>query len=113
MKTLITFLFILSTTFTHSQEKDVYTDEWYEKLDSDLEYIMFPNPNKGDELNIRVYRGNDENHAFRITNVIGETILNGDIKREDEIDVSLLNRGTYFLTISNGKKNLTQILFIN
>ena len=108
MKTLLVSLSLLISVFTFSQN-DVFTEEWYQKLDSDLEYIIFPNPSKGD-LNIRVYRGESENHSVKITNTLGQVIYTSNIKREDYLDINFLIKGIYFVTISNDKKNLTQLL---
>jgi hypothetical protein len=108
MKTLLVSLSLLISVFTFSQD-DVFTEEWYQKLDSDLEYIIFPNPSKGD-LNIRVYRGESENHSVKITNTLGQVIYTSNIKREDYLDINFLIKGIYFVTISNDKKNLTQLL---
>jgi hypothetical protein len=108
MKTLLVSLSLLISVFTFSQD-DVFTEEWYQKLDSDLEYIIFPNPSKGD-LNIRVYRGESENHSVKITNTLGQVVYSSNIKREDYLDINFLIKGIYFVTISNDKKNLTQLL---
>jgi hypothetical protein len=110
MKTLLVSLSLLISVFTFSQD-EVFTEEWYQKLDSDLEYIIFPNPSKGD-LNIRIYRGKSENHSVKITNTLGQVVHTSSIKREDYLDIDFLGKGIYFVTISNDKKNLTQILEI-
>jgi hypothetical protein len=110
MKTLATLIFILLLNITYSQNNH-YDEEWYKKLDSELEYITFPNPTE-DKLNIRIYRGKYEEHKFLLTNTLGEIIISGVVKREDVIDITCLSSGIYFFTVLNDSKNLTQIVII-
>lgn len=110
MKALLISLSLLISFFTFSQN-EVFTEEWHQKIDSDLEYIIFPNPSKGN-LNIRIYRGKSQNHSVEITNTLGQIVYMSNIKRKDYLSIHFLDRGVYFITISNDKKKFTQILEI-
>lgn len=111
MKTLLVFLFLLTPLLSVSQNSQIFDNEWYEKLDSDLEYIIFPNPSNSD-VNIRIYRTSSLEHSVLIQNTIGQTVFKGNIKREDKVPISNLEKGVYFLTVYNEKKQLTQVLKI-
>lgn len=99
---LIAGLLILSSQNSFSQET-LFTDEWHEKLDSDLEFISFPNPNKG-IFSVRIYRGSSESHSIIVRNKIGQIVFEGFCARECEVDLSRLDDGMYFIEVSNEKK---------
>lgn len=110
MKNILLFLFLSLPLFSFSQS-DVYTDEWYEKLNSELECFIFPNPGE-DVMKVRVYRGKSENHNITIFNSISEVIITSDFKRDIDIDISCLKSGIYYLQVSNENKNVHDILFV-
>lgn len=75
--------------------------------------MVYPNPTDG-VLNISVRlpnppapfgRGNDDsptNQTYRITNLMGQTVLSGNITAEmQQIDVTNLPKGMYFISIGN------------
>ena len=111
MKTLLIPLFLLISPIVNSQENNVFDGEWYQKLESELEYIIFPNPSE-EKLNIRIYRSNSTEHSLYIKNMLGQLVYSCDIKKEDQINITNLKNGIYFLTVYNSNKQLTQILKI-
>ena len=69
-----------------------------------LSLKLYPNPVKGDQLNI----SNLENTAdFRIFNMTGQELLRNHVEN-NVIDVGTLNRGTYFIEISDGTSTTTK-----
>ena len=61
-------------TVTLDECTTLYTKEWHEKIDSPLEFIIFPNPTK-EVINLRVYRGKSENYQVTIYDQLGRIIL--------------------------------------
>lgn len=99
---LIIGLFLLTPQSSISQES-LFTDEWYEKIESDLEFVSFPNPNNG-TFSLRVYRSQYDVHNVYVRNEIGKVVYESTFSRECDIDISHLERGLYFVEISNEKK---------
>jgi hypothetical protein len=89
----------------------LYTEEWYEKIDSKLEFIIFPNPTK-EVINLRVYRGESENYQVIIYDQLGKVILKRKCKKEDQIDVSGLSTGIYIFEVTNDNIKKSELLFI-
>jgi hypothetical protein len=111
MKAVTLIFFLLFSFITLSQES-LLTEEWYQKLDSDLEYIVFPNPSKG-AISLRIYRGKSESHDVTIRNAIGDIVVHlENCKREEDFDLSNLEKGFYLFTVSNEKKSLTEWVLI-
>lgn len=108
---IIFLLLFLSLPFFYFSQSEVYTDEWYEKLNSELECFIFPNPGEN-IIKVRVYRGKSENHNITIFNSISEVIITSDFKRDIDMDISCLKSGIYYLRVSNENKNIHDILFI-
>lgn len=108
-KLILIFSLILST-FSFSQDS-VFDDEWYEKLDSPLEYIAFPNPSQG-ELKIRVYRGDDEEHTLTVRNTTGEIVYTAEFGKKEDFDLSEIGKGMFFITVSNASATMNQKIVI-
>ena len=87
------------------QEGDVDCDEIYENTHFDVNEIyadngfeIYPNPSNG----ILFVQSENINSEYRITNILGETVASGKIASEtQQINVSSLPEGMYFLTIGN------------
>jgi hypothetical protein len=79
---------------------DVLGDEDENTLTS---LAIYPNPVKS-TLNIKLQEIPDA--SFRIVNMIGQTVLNGNLTRE--IDVNSLNSGVYFIKVSQGDQTITK-----
>jgi hypothetical protein len=61
---------------------------------------VYPNPTNG-VLTIHHSEFSIHHSAFRITNLMGQTILSGNITNEtQQIDVSTLPQGMYFITFA-------------
>lgn len=90
---------------------DIYTEEWYQKLESQLEFIIFPNPTK-EIINLRVYRGNSENYQVTIYDQLGKIILQKKSKAEDQIDIPYLSPGIYIFEVLNDKTKKCDILSV-
>ncbi len=60
-------------------------------------FIIYPNPTEG-----IIYVSSDSYGEYRITNIMGQTLMIGEITSENhQIDVSSLPEGMYFVTIGN------------
>ena len=69
-----------------------------------LSFNVYPNPVKGDVLNI----SNLESPAtYRIFNMMGQELGNGKIEN-DAIYVGSLNAGTFLIEVSNGTSTSTK-----
>lgn len=96
-----------------SQNSEIFDDEWRDKLKSDLEYIIYPNPTNGDShINLRIYRGEYESHEVKIFNSLGKVVYFGIYNRESEIPIDSLDKGLYLFQVSNEKKSLVQTVVI-
>ena len=111
MKKLLLILFLLISSCALTQDSTLFDSEWHDKLNSDLEFISFPNPSKGD-ISVRVYRGNAEEHALTVSTPTGVVVYSEIFSQECDFKMSNLEAGVYLLTVSNDKKRLTQTIFI-
>jgi hypothetical protein len=62
------------------------------------DFVMYPNPVKGDQLNINI-KGDLEG-TYRILNITGQTIAKGRLTKA--LNVSALEQGVYFIEINDG-----------
>ena len=108
---IIFLLLFLSLPFFYFSQSEVYTDEWYEKLNSELECFIFPNPTDVD-MKVRVYRGRSEHHTLKLYNSISQEVLYIEFKREIDVDISWLSSGIYYVQVSNENKNVHDILIV-
>ena len=68
------------------------------------EFLLYPNPVAND-LNVSFL--NNKGYTFRITNVLGQQISNGELS-ESPIDVSQLSTGIYLIELNNGAKRIVK-----
>ncbi|MBN8640537.1 MAG: T9SS type A sorting domain-containing protein [Flavobacteriales bacterium] len=69
-----------------------------------ISFDLFPNPLKGDVLNIANLEGDS---TYRIFNMMGQELGNGKIENES-VNVNNLSAGTYLIEVSNEKGSLTK-----
>ena len=91
------------------QNGDQDCDEIYEQhhlgvdeIDAENGFTIYPNPSH----DVLFVLSENINSEYRITNTIGQTIMNGNITSENQmIDVSSLPKGIYFITLTNKTPN--------
>ena len=91
------------------QNGDQDCDEIYEQhhlgvdeIDAEFGFAVYPNPSH----DVLFVLSESINSEYRITNTIGQTIMNGNITSENQmIDVSSLPKGIYFITLTNKTTN--------
>ena len=66
---------------------------------------LYPNPM---ENNLNIFSKNSTLNYLTIMNIEGKIILNASINSVDQIDVSHLVKGIYFVTVSNDESRLTK-----
>lgn len=77
------------------------------------DYIIYPNPAK-ELLNVKLEIINNETTHLRITNIIGEEVLNENINTNvTSLNIQHLKTGVYFVTIEDNKNKITKKLIIN
>ena len=104
----LTILFLISFV-GHSQES--FDQEWYDKLNSPLEFIVYENFST--KLHsIRIYSGDSTEHLLTIKDYYGNSIYNKIIARDTEVDLNFLSCGKYIIEISNNKTARFQIFEI-
>ena len=85
---------------------EVY-QEYHNGLDESAEnqFNIYPNPTNG-VLVVETRRATSlQNQTYRITNLMGQTLLSGQITAEtQQIDVSALPQGMYFITVGEGTR---------
>lgn len=69
-----------------------------------ISFNLFPNPLKGDVLNITNLDGDA---TYRIFNMMGQELGNGTIENES-VNVNNLSAGTYLIEVSNERGSLTK-----
>lgn len=89
----------------------IYDDEWYQKLESELEFIIFPNPTK-EFINLRIYRGKSEYYLVNIYDQMGKVVLEKKITREDQINVSTLSGGIYSFEVVGDNTRKREVLVL-
>lgn len=104
MKTILFTLFVLISTSTFSQNKEIYNDEWYSSLETPIEFITFRRQCES-KIQFRIYRGLDENYKVSIINSKGDVICEKMLKREDELDISRFYHGIYYIKAEDSKGN--------
>ena len=78
-----------------------FDDAKIEEID---DFIIYPNPVKGDFLNIRM--ASNENTTYKIANLLGQTVKEGDLN--GEIDVRNLKAGLYIIEVNDGDEILSK-----
>jgi hypothetical protein len=74
-----------------------------DELGEESFFSVYPNP-ANDILNIDIKNFNKENLSVNIVDVIGKEVLKSDYK--NQIDVSFLEKGIYFVSIQQDRKTL-------
>lgn len=77
---------------------EIYNEEWYQKLESELEFIIFPNPTR-EIINLRIYRGHSEYYLVNIYDQMGKLVLEKKSIKEDQINISNLSLGIYIFEV--------------
>ncbi|MBO7470095.1 MAG: T9SS type A sorting domain-containing protein [Bacteroidales bacterium] len=93
------------------QNGDQDCDEIYEQhhlgvdeIDAENEFVIYPNPSHN-VLFVKTCHGASLQSEYRITNIMGQTLMTGEITSENQqIDVSSLPKGIYFITVNNASK---------
>ena len=76
----------------------------FDEENSAISFNLYPNPVKGDVLNIANL---DSPSTYRIFNMLGQELGSGKIEN-DAINVASLNSGTFLLELSNGTSTSTK-----
>ena len=65
---------------------------------------MFPNPVTNNVLNIvSTSEKLNSEHYFTVSNLVGQVFLQGSLHSSKQIDVSELPKGSYLVTVVNGR----------
>lgn len=75
-----------------------------EPMDSEYDFLMYPNPVKGGTLYIKTF--SDNTVSYKVINMLGQTVSSG--KASTEIDVAALKAGMYFLEVNDGEDIMTR-----
>ena len=111
MRKIFLFLVILLLISFVGYSQEIFDQEWYDKLNSPLEFVIYENFSK--KLHsIRVYRGEETEYLLTIKDYYGNSIYNKIIARYEEIDLSFLSCGHYIIEINNSKATRLQIIEI-
>lgn len=83
--------------------------EVYDSLDENLNvaFSVFPNPAK-DYINIVT---NAQSYEYQLINSIGQVVMNGTLNGNDQISLSNINKGMYFLkVVADGETTINKII---
>lgn len=111
MKNFIFTLLLLLPIFGNAQSS-LFTEEWHEKIESPLEFIVFPNPTNNNTINLRVYRGQSENYSIEISTSLGKVLYQNSCKKEDRIYLPEITDGIYIVEVTNDNVSKSEILII-
>lgn len=104
MKTILFTLGLLFSTLSFSQNSDVYNEEWYNSLESPIEFIVFKRSCES-TVQFRIYRGSEETYKVSIINCNGKVVYQTDLKKVDGIDISTFYHGVYYIKAEDSKGN--------
>ncbi|MCK5822461.1 MAG: T9SS type A sorting domain-containing protein [Bacteroidales bacterium] len=86
------------------------------KTANDIKFIVFPNPNKG-VFKIFLNSNNNEDLVIQLVNIQGQLVYHKDVDNvkdyKDEINVSDLPKGIYYLKINKGSLFKVKRVIIN
>jgi hypothetical protein len=101
MKNLLLILFLFITSISFSQDTtstaEVYNEDWWESLDEKVNFVVFPNPTDKRVVQFRIYRGDCDEYTVYVTDQSGKLVYEKLLKREDEMDLTGLTFGIYFV----------------
>jgi len=69
------------------------------------EFSIYPNPVSGNILNVKLL--DDSAVTYRIMNMIGQTVISGELK-DQQVNVETLKSGMYFIEINDGEETMTK-----
>lgn len=110
-KFIFALLILILPNIGSAQSSDIFTEEWYEKIESPLEFIVFPNP-ANNTINLRVYRGQSENYSIRISTSLGKILYENSCEREEKIYLPEITNGVYIVEVINDNISKSEILII-
>lgn len=120
MKKILLTLILISISFVYSQtskqlevepeisyylEPNVFTPEWKESLKEKINFITFVNSKNRSLIEFRIYRGDKEKYKVSIYDLFGKKFIECDLKQFDQINISELPNGIYFITAKDDDKN--------
>ena len=100
MKNLLFILFLFISSMSFSQVTDtnsVYNEEWWVSLDEKVNFIVYPNPTEKRIIQFRIYRGDCDQYTVYVTDQSGKLVYEKVLGREDEMDLTGLTFGVYFI----------------
>ncbi|MFY7672212.1 trypsin-like peptidase domain-containing protein [Tenacibaculum sp. MEBiC06402] len=79
-----------------------------------LNFIVLPNPIKrGDLLRIKEYNAQNLNNSkYIIVNVLGQIVVNGNLKQGNFISTNVLEKGLYILKIDSGSEIISKQIIV-
>lgn len=93
-------------------QPSLFDENWYTELESELSFIIFPNPAKN-LLNFRIYRGNSPIYQIKIYDQFGKIIIQKEVIGDSQIDITSLSKGIYIFEVTSNNSKKSQILIIN
>lgn len=94
-----------------SCKQTLFDEIWYNELESNLSFIIFPNPAKN-LLNFRIYRGNSQLYQIKIYDSFGKRIIQKEVIGDTQIDITNLSKGIYIFEVISDNSKKSQILII-
>lgn len=114
MKRTLLALMLFFTPLVFAQNSEVYNDEWYASLDEKINFIVFPNPTEERTIQFRIYRGFEETYHVKVTDATGKLVYDETLNRSDQLDLSHLLRGVYYISASDDEGNqVFKVLVLN
>lgn len=73
-------------------------------------FSIYPNP-ANDHINIKITNSALDNSNYKITDVIGKTVLTGKLQSQNtSVSIEILSQGVYFLQVGEKQGKLTRII---
>lgn len=104
MKAILFTLFLAASHLSFSQNSVVYDQEWYSSLDQPINFIIFKRTCET-TVQFRIYRGNEQKYKVTLIGCNGKQVRVITLNPEDEIDVSDLYHGIYYIKAEDSKGN--------
>jgi hypothetical protein len=113
--TLMTLIGLTSYSQTDTSsyylDPEIFDNEWRLSLKEKINFITFHKPRYSNNLEFRIYRGEELEYEVSIFNNTGQVIRTYKLKPSDNMDLESLEKGVYFIIVKDKNENkITKII---
>lgn len=75
---------------------------------AEVDFLIYPNPVSGSILNVKLLDTSAVTVSYSIMNMLGQTVLKGELKANNGVNVEGLKAGVYFIEVNDGEEIMTR-----